>query len=91
MKHHLHLLGYKVRDVVTGFQGTVTHIGFELYGCIQAIVQPEVKEDGKPGESQWFDLKRLICISEKPVMEVPSFEDIPGGDEKPPFRVEPTK
>lgn len=67
MNEYLELLGFKVRDVVTGFSGTVTSVSFDLYGCVQAIVSPEFK-DGKIGDSHWFDLKRLKVESADPVM-----------------------
>ena len=38
MQNHFELLGYKVKDSVTGFTGVVTSISFELYGCVQALV-----------------------------------------------------
>lgn len=68
----LNLLGTKVEDRVTGFKGVVTSISFDLYGCIQAIVNPGLTPDGKIGESHWFDVGRLT-VSGTPVMEVPSF------------------
>jgi len=78
----LELLGVKVRDVVTGFEGIVETVGFDLYGCIQAIVRPGLDEKGQPAESRWFDVKRLVRISTEPVMASPSFAVVPGGAEK---------
>jgi len=40
IQKHLDLLGHKVTDRVSGFTGVVTSIGFDLYGCIQAVVTP---------------------------------------------------
>lgn len=71
---HLDLLGLKVKDKVTGFKGVVTSLSFDLYGCIQAIVTPEIGKDGNKGESHWFDVTRLSITSEKPVMDLPDFE-----------------
>lgn len=67
------LLGHEVDDVVTGFRGIVTSIGYDLYGCIQCIVTPPVDKEGKPPEGHWRDAKRLKVLSKKPVMEVPNF------------------
>ena len=54
----MHLLGLKVTDQVTGFSGVVTSVGYDLYGCIQAIVTPQLKADAtKLEESRWFDTK----------------------------------
>jgi hypothetical protein len=83
MQEHLRLLGFKVRDVVTGFEGVVESIGFDLYGCIQAVVKGGLDTNGVPNEGRWFDLKRLRAISDAPVMPVPSFELVPGPAEKP--------
>lgn len=81
MKEHLHFLGLIVRDRVTGFEGVVSTIGYDLYGCVQAVVCPQgVKEDGKLKDQIWFDIKRLTAISGTPVMEQPTFDVIPGGD-----------
>jgi hypothetical protein len=83
MKEHLALLGFKVRDVVTGFEGVVESICFDLYGCVQAIVRPGLDEKGQLVEARWFDAKRLIATSDAPVMAVPTFAVVPGGAEKP--------
>ncbi|HMJ06901.1 MAG TPA: hypothetical protein VK474_11645 [Chthoniobacterales bacterium] len=74
IKTHLNLLGLKVEDRVTGFTGVVTSIGFDLYGCVQAIVLPGADKDGKPCDSHWFDVNRLRVTSNTPVMDRPNFE-----------------
>ena len=56
---HLNLLGMKVEDKVTGFKGVVASISFDLYGCVQAIVNPGADKDGKLMEQCWFDVSRL--------------------------------
>ena len=79
MQEHLKLLGFKVQDVVTGFLGIVTSISFDLYGCVQAVVQPEANEKGEIGEARWFDVKRLVPRTGRtgPVMAVSSFDASP--------------
>lgn len=70
----LSLLGKRVKEAVTGMEGIVTNVGFDLYGCIQAIVHPGiVGKDGKISETHWFDINRLTVIKDKPVMQQPSF------------------
>lgn len=84
MKQHFKLFGLRVKDCVTGFTGVVTTVSFDLYGCVQAIVTPEIAFD-KPSElaaSQWFDMKRLEAIGKEPVMPVPAFDVVPGGASK---------
>ena len=71
MLKDLKLLGFPVRDRVTGFEGIVSSVGFDLYGCVMAIVTPLVDKDKKQGEHHWFDTKRLEVTGDKPVMEVP--------------------
>lgn len=93
LKKHLDMLGMRVEDRVSGFKGIVTSIGFDLYGCIQAVVNPGVDKDGKPAESHWFDVGRLTLMNNKPVMPRPEFEWSPqavaagnkGAAEKPRF------
>jgi hypothetical protein len=89
MNEHLALLGFKVRDVVTGYEGVCESISFDLYGCIQGVVRPPVAKD-KPDmpDGRWVDVKRLIKISDAPVMAAPPFAALPvgreiGGSEKP--------
>lgn len=74
LKKHLELLGCRVKDRVTGFTGVATSVTFDLYGCIQAIVNPGVNSDGKIGESMWFDVSRLEVLDAKPVMARPQFD-----------------
>ena len=90
MNEHLGLLGFKVRDVVTGFTGVVMSISFDLSGCVQAIVTPVVGEKGEKQESQWFDTKRLRKTGDYlPVMDVPTFDMVPGGQELPGYPSKP--
>ncbi|MBI4997819.1 MAG: hypothetical protein HZC22_13195 [Rhodocyclales bacterium] len=91
MQKHLDLLGMRVEDKVTGFKGVVASVGFDLYGCVQAIVNPGADKDGKLMEQYWFDVARLELTSEEPVMARPNFEYGPqaegkqGAAEKPKF------
>jgi len=71
--NHINLLGLKAKDAVTGFTGIVSAIGFDLYGCAQAVVTPAVGEDGKMKDGQWFDVTRLSILDENPVMKLPDF------------------
>ena len=75
MLKHLKVLGYKVKDKVTGFEGVCHHVGFDLYGCIQCIVHPGLDDKGMLRDTQWLDINRLEVISNSPVMDVPDFTD----------------
>lgn len=85
MKHltELSLLGYKVKDRVSGMVGVVTTISFDLYGCIQALVHPGIDKDGKCIDLHWFDLARLDVKSKGPVMRQPDFVKESGPERKP--------
>ena len=91
IKNHLALLGHIMRDKVTSFQGVVVSVSFDLYGCVQAILNPGVDNDGKLQEKSWFDVNRLEKVSEYRVMEPPQFDFGPvaegkqGAAEKPTF------
>lgn len=74
VQKHLALLGLQAKDRVTGFSGVVTSIGFDLYGCIQAVINPGIGADGKLGEQLWFDVNRLDVTDHRPVMNPPNFE-----------------
>jgi hypothetical protein len=72
----LELLGMRVRDKVTNFEGIVVSVSFDLYGCIQAIIHPGLDKDGKMADQLWFDVNRLIIISDYSVMKCPDFNII---------------
>lgn len=88
------LLGFRVRDAVTGMEGVVTSISFDLFGCIQAVVQPDI-DKAKPNEipqGQWYDCKRLTPLADSPVMAVPDFTQPENGSaDKPAFRSQPPR
>ncbi len=96
MKQHMELMGFKVRDAVTGFEGVVETIAFDLYGCVQAIVKPGLDDKGQVQDGRWFDVKRLTAISDKPVMEPPTYSVLPpreiiGGSQKPAQMTQPIR
>ena len=80
--NYVDLLGHRVTDKVTSFEGTVTSVSFDLYGCVQCIVQPDA-EKGKTDmkDSRWFDAKRLTVRGKARAMPVPHFGDIEQGKE----------
>lgn len=72
---HIDLLGVKVSDKATGFTGVVTTVSFDLYGCIQAVVQPAATPENTLPQSSWFDVNRLVRLGER-VMEVPDYDHL---------------
>ena len=74
VNRHLDLLGLKVRDKITGFEGIVSSVSFDLYGCIQTVVSPAVDKDMKKENDRWFDTTRLEILENSPVMSLPNFD-----------------
>ncbi len=63
------MLGSKVKDVVSGFEGiAVAEYNF-LYGCSRYCVQPSMDKDGKLPDNQTFDEPQLKVVS-KPSVEM---------------------
>lgn len=89
IEKHIDLLGFRVKDKVTGFVGVVETIGFDLYGCVQAIVRPQLdsKKSNELPSCSWLDVKRLEKVGTKRVMEPPMAQFSQGqeigGTEKP--------
>lgn len=74
MKQHFDMLGHKAKDKVTGFKGVVSSLSFDLYGCVQVVLTPEVDGKGERQDGTWFDVTRIKITSKKRVMDVPDFE-----------------
>ncbi len=74
MNKHLKLLGLKGKDLVTGYEGVITSVSFDLYGCVQVVVTPPIK-DGKKEAGDWFDVNRIKILDNKPVMITPDFDN----------------
>lgn len=81
----LKLLGLRATDKVTGYTGVITSVSFDLYGCVQVIINPGVGQDGKLKDCLWFDVSRLTIGSTKPVMPLPDFDVVSVGPESKPI------
>jgi hypothetical protein len=73
VNQYFEILGFKVKDSVTGFIGVCDSVSFDLYGCVQCTVRPPMGKDGKLELAQWFDWHRLQKVSKAPVIELPNF------------------
>jgi hypothetical protein len=73
-------MGSRVKDRITGFQGTLTGRAEYISGCTQCLVAPTVKADGSFAESQWFDEQRLEVIDVKAAPIVLENDKTPGAD-----------
>ena len=74
---HLDLLGKTVKCRVSNFEGVVTSISFDLYGCIQIAVNPPVDKDGKLPDGRWMDINRVDITDDKRKMAMPAFSSKP--------------
>lgn len=74
------MLGHTGKDVVTGFEGTIDSICFDLYGCVQIALNPGMDKENKKKDSYWFDVKR-IGISGATVLDPPKYLEIEAGKE----------
>ena len=64
-------LGTKVKDKITGFNGTTTGFAFYLTGCDQYSVTPKMKEgENSYPDCQWFDVNRLEPTGDESIIEI---------------------
>lgn len=73
LTNYIDLLGRVVKDRVTHFEGTVTGVSFDLYGCIQVAIQPKIDKAGKIPDGRWMDVGRLEPGGDERTMPVPDF------------------
>lgn len=66
------MLGLTVKDKVTGFEGVVTSLSYDLYNNVHFAITPKSTETDVFGGG-WFDYERLDILSETPVMDLPDF------------------
>lgn len=72
LEKHVELLGFPLKDKVTGQTGVATSISFDLYGCIQVAITPLTK-DGTVNNGNWFDVGRIEKTGNKRVLPLPNF------------------
>ncbi len=70
---HIDLLGKTGKDRVTNFQGVVSSVSFDLYGCVQVALSPPVDKEGKLVDGRWFDVHRIEVVEHDRKMPVPLF------------------
>lgn len=64
-------LGSKVRDTITGLQGTAIARTEWLHGCVRVTVQPNALRDGKPIDTSTFDEPQLELVEESATPPAP--------------------
>ena len=72
-------LGQKVKDPITGCQGTAVGKTMWLYGCTRVGIQQKMDKDKKVPEIIWFDEPQLEGID-------PKKNKTPGGPRPTPLR-----
>lgn len=79
------MLGFTLRDKVTGFTGVATgHVEY-ITGCNQVLLVPKVDADGKLRESNWFDVQRCELLPAEDQVTVDNGRT-PGPDKEAPKR-----
>lgn len=63
------LMGWKVKDQLTGYTGTVDAYVERIGGTKQVCVQPSVKSDGTFSEAWFMDEHRLAKVGKNPAVE----------------------
>lgn len=58
------LLGKKVKDVITEFEGIATSKHIYITGCNKYGVQPKVNDSGVAPDVKYFDESRLFVTGE---------------------------
>lgn len=71
---YLDMMGFAFKDKITNFEGSATSVSFDIAGCVQVTLSPQVKKSGELDASVWVDAKRLIKVGRKRVM-VPHYVD----------------
>lgn len=74
MNKHIDLLGKKGRDRITGTEGVITSVCFDLFGCIQVNLTPMSENTDAV---YWRDVARVDVTDEDRVMPLPDFEPTP--------------
>lgn len=70
---YIELLGLRCKDVISEVEGIVISMSYDLYGCIQAVLDRGLDKDGNKIDSTWYDVCRLKVLNKKPVMNQPDF------------------
>lgn len=70
----LEYLGHPAKDKITGFEGIIVCVQFDLYGCVQVVLNPGLDNDKKPQDSHWFDIQRCEILGDR-VMQPPFIDE----------------
>ena len=74
-------LGSKVRDTLTGFEGTATGRTTFLYGCVRICIESTEIQKGEVVEN-WFDEQRVETVKKTKPQVSPGSSAAPGGPQR---------
>ena len=75
IKETVDLLGRHATDVLTGLNGVIVSVSFDVSGCVQAWIAPPAKDGAEPRDGKWFDVQRLnVDMTGNPMISVPDFD-----------------
>jgi hypothetical protein len=63
------LLGKKVKDIVSGFEGVAVSKIEYMNGCTQYNIQPKCKDDNTMIKAEWFDAEQVELVSNKTIVK----------------------
>ena len=80
------VLGHKVKDVISGFEGVATGHVVYISGCNQVLVCPPYdKKEKKWPKASWLDDQRLTLVAKSNQIKLDN-RKTPGHDIAPPTR-----
>lgn len=57
-------LGNKVRDLVTGIEGTATAFAYYLNGCERVAIEPPAENNKVSDKVEWADIQQVQYVDE---------------------------
>jgi hypothetical protein len=85
-------LGCTAKDKITGFTGVVTAKTQWLNGCVRVSLQPRELKDGKPIDSQTFDVEQVEVVDANHYAEpAPPMRAVGGPKPEPTRNADPTR
>lgn len=86
------ILGSRVRDNITGFEGIAIGFHMWLHGCNRVSIQPTELKDGKTIPAESFDEQQVEVVKVQPPVISPTSVARSGGPHhEPPRRPDPMR
>ncbi len=68
VQQYLDMMGYAHKDRITNFEGTAIAVSFDIAGCVQVTLAPQIKKAGELESSVVIDAKRLTKVGRSHAM-----------------------